>query len=260
MQDSEAYRQKKTFFNKVLTVYGRKAVLEVLQDSALSCHAVHLAESNIHKGIIADIQTLAQSRDIPLKFHTRLELSRISKNGKQDQGVAADIICPSFDTLENFLHSPAASTSVRLLALDGISNPQNLGMIIRSAAAGNIDGIIWSSRGNAALGPLVIKASAGTLYRAPILTCDDLPAALKICREHKIAVCTLEASAPSSLFQYTSKGSAVFVLGNETEGVSRAAREQADTALSIPMRNGVESLNVAVTASLIAFSDALILR
>ncbi len=142
MQDSEAYRQKKSFFDKVLTVYGRKAVLEALQDSALSCHAVHLAESNLHKGIIADIQALAQSRDIPLKFHNRLELSRISKNGKQDQGVAADIICPSFDTLENYLHAPAVSTTLRLLALDGISNPQNLGMIIRSAAAGNIDGII----------------------------------------------------------------------------------------------------------------------
>jgi 23S rRNA (guanosine2251-2'-O)-methyltransferase len=260
MLDSEAYRQKKSFFNKVLTVYGRKAVLEVLQDSALTCHAVHLAETNIYKGIIADIQILAQSRDIPLTFHSRLELSRISKNGKQDQGVAADIICPSFDTLESFLQSPAAPTSARLLALDGISNPQNLGMIIRSAAAGNIDGIIWSSRGNAALGPLVIKASAGTLYRAPILTCEGLPAALKTCRAHKMTVCTLEASAPSSLFQYASKGSTVFVLGNETEGVSRAAREQADTALSIPMRNGVESLNVAVTASLIAFSDALALR
>lgn len=244
----------------MLTVYGRKAVLEVLQDAALSCHAVHLAESNIHKGIIADIQALAQSRDIPIQFHSRLELSRISKNGKQDQGVAADIICPSFDTLEEFLHSTAASISVRLLALDGISNPQNLGMIVRSAAAGNIDGIIWSSRGNAALGPLVIKASAGTLYRAPILTCEDLPSALKLCRAHKIAVCTLEASAPSSLFHYANKGSAVFVLGNETEGVSSSAREQADTALSIPMRNGVESLNVAVTASLIAFSGALVVR
>ena len=257
MQDSEAYRQKKSLFDKVLTVYGRKAVLEVLQDSALTCNGLHLAESNVEKGIVADIRRLAETRSIPVNFHSRLELSRISKNGKQDQGVAIDIVCPSFDTLENFLDSTTPTTPVRLLALDGISNPQNLGMIIRSAAAGSIDGIIWSARGNAALGPLVIKASAGTVYRAPILTCKDLPAALKLCRSHKLAVCTLEASAQSSLFHYANEGSAVFVLGNETEGVSRAAREQADTALSIPMRNGVESLNVAVTASLIAFSGEL---
>jgi 23S rRNA (guanosine2251-2'-O)-methyltransferase len=130
-------------------------------------------------------------------------------------------------------------------------------MILRSAAAGNIDGIIWSRRGNAALGPLVIKASAGTLYRAPLLLCQDLPQALTLCKSTGITVCTLEANARTTLFQYRSETSVVYVLGNETQGVSRAVSAIADTALSIPMRNGVESLNVAVTASLIAFANEL---
>jgi len=254
---NKSYEKKKAFFDRVVTVYGRKSVLEVLQDSGLQCHAVHLADSNIEKGIVGEIRALAESRGIPLNFHSRLELSRISKNGKQDQGVAADIICPSFNTLEHYLLSLPEDSKVRLLALDGIGNPQNLGMILRSAAAGNIDGIIWSRRGNAALGPLVIKASAGTLYRAPLLLCQDLPTALTQCKTAGMDICTLEASARNTLFEYRSNSSIVYVLGNETQGVSRAVSALADTALSIPMRNGVESLNVAVTASLIAFAGDL---
>lgn len=253
----KSYRDKKAFFDRVLTVYGRKSVLEVLQDSSLRCHAVHLADSNIEKGIVTQIMMLAEARGIPLNMHSRIALSRISKNGKQDQGVAADIICPAFNSLQNYLASLPINHAVRLLALDGISNPQNLGMIVRSAAAGNIDGIIWSRRGNAALGPLVIKASAGTLYRAPLLLCQDLPQALSQCKTAGMELCTLEASASRTLFEHQSHSSIVYVLGNETQGVSRAVTALADTPLSIPMRNGVESLNVAVTASLIAFAGDL---
>jgi 23S rRNA (guanosine2251-2'-O)-methyltransferase len=257
MPELESYDQKKAFFERVLTIYGRNAVLEALQDNALLCHCVHLADSNREAGSIGDIRRIAQKRDIPLKMHARSALSRISKNGKQDQGVAADIICPGFQTVDSFLQGLSGERTTRLLALDGITNPQNLGMIIRSAAAGQINGIIWSRRGNAALGPLVIKASAGTLYKAPILICQDLEYALSACRNQGMDVCTLEADASESLFQRQEAKQSVYVLGNESEGVSKAVRKIANRALAIPMNNGVESLNVAVTASLIAYAGTL---
>lgn len=257
MPDQNNYADKKAFFRKMLTVYGRKAVLEVLQDATLSCHAVHLASSNRRDRIIDEIEAIARQRDITLKSHSRAELARISRNGRQDQGVAADIICPDFDSAEEFLSSRLQGPALRLLALDGVTNPQNLGMIIRSAAAGAIDGIIHPGRGNASLGPLVIKASAGTIYRAPMLHCESLTATLRHCQAQGMAVCTLDATAAISLFDYRPNGHCVFILGNESEGVSREVTELADTALSIPMRNGVESLNVAVTAGLVAFSSML---
>ena len=257
MPDTPSYRDKKAFFSKVLTVYGRKPALAALQDEQLQCHALHLASNNRESGIISQLKEHAARRGIPVREHGRAELARISKNGKQDQGVAVDIVCPAFTTLDNYLPSLHQAPARRLLALDGISNPQNLGMIIRSAAAGGVDGIIWSRRGNAALGPLVIKASAGTLYRAPLVTCAELPAALRECRAHGVSICTLAADAPLSLFEYRPAGHCVYVLGNETEGVSAGARELAETALSIPMANGVESLNVAVTASLIAYAGLI---
>ena len=257
MPESGTYDQKKAFYSRVLTVYGRKACLEVLQDTRLQVHGVHLAHSNRETGIIADIRHLAESRDIAIKQHDRDALARISKNGKQDQGVAVDIICPAFNTLEDYLATLLDAPARRLLALDGVTNPQNLGMIIRSAAAGKIDGIIYSRKGNAALGPLVIKASVGTLYRAPLLICQALPQALRQCRDRGIQVCTLQAQASQSLFEYRPQGHCVYVLGNETEGVSKEVEQLADCPLSIPMENGVESLNVAVTASLIAYAPYL---
>jgi 23S rRNA (guanosine2251-2'-O)-methyltransferase len=256
MPESSDYTAKKSFYDRVLTVYGRKPVLETLQNTALTCHAVHLAESNRDSGIVAEIKQRAQSMGVPIKIHSREELARISRNGKQDQGVAVDVLCPLFQNLGDYLAVPTAAPR-RLLALDGITNPQNLGMIIRSAAAGNIDGIILPRKGTAALGPLVIKASAGTVYRAPLLLCSSLPDALKECRSKGAEICALAAGAPLSLFEHAGRGFSVYVLGNETEGVSAEVQALADTALSIPMRNGVESLNVAVTASLIAYGTYL---
>lgn len=257
MPDSPSYQDKKAFFSKVLTVYGRKPALEALQDEQLHCHALHLASNNRESGIISLLRAQAASRGIPIREHSRSELARISKNGKQDQGVAVDIVCPAFTTVEDYLPSLHQSSARRLLALDGISNPQNLGMIIRAAAAGGVDGILWTRRGNAALGPLVIKASAGTLYRAPLVTCSELPATLREFRASGANICTLAADAPLSLFEYQPAGHCVYVLGNETEGVSAGVRELADTALAIPMANGVESLNVAVTAGLIAYAGLI---
>ncbi len=253
----QSYAEKRAFYDRVLTVYGRKPALETLQDTSLQCHALHLADSNRESGIIAEILALAGEREVPVQRHSREQLARISKNGKQDQGVALDVLCPSFNSLQAFLQGLKSASQQRLLALDGITNPQNLGMIIRSAAAGNIDGIIWSRKGNAALGPLVIKASAGTLYRAPLLLCPELTEGLAHCRESGIEVCTLEADATTSLFDHRPAGHCVYVLGNETSGVSDKVSALSNRGLAIPMNNGVESLNVAVTASLIAFANTM---
>ena len=257
MPEQSSYDDKKAFFSRVLTVYGRKPVLEALRDDSLQCHALHLAHSNREAGIIAQIRQQAESRGVPVKQHSREQLARLSKNGKQDQGVAVDIVCGAFRTLDQYLESLGDLPPQRLLALDSISNPQNLGMIIRSATAGQIDAVIWSRKGNAALGPLVIKASAGTLYRAPLLLCPALAEALGECRARGMEICTLAADARLSLFEHRPRGHCIYVLGNETEGVSTAISRLADTPLSIPMNNGVESLNVAITASLIAYAGHL---
>lgn len=250
--DSDAYLDKKRFFNSLLTVYGRKPVLEALQDPATDLYRLHLAESNKSADIIDEMIALAKQKGAEIVYHERQALSRISKNAKQDQGVAADLICRGYQTYEHFLANHTVKPYT-LLALDGINNPQNLGMIIRSACAGNIDGILLPQHGSAQIDPLVIKASAGTVFRAPILRCTTLLAALKDFKLQGTNICSLSSHAKVTLKDYKPQGPCIYVLGNETEGVSGEVDQLCNQRVRIPMNNGVESLNVAVTAALIAF-------
>lgn len=249
--DSEAYRQRKAFYGQMLTIYGRKPVLEALQDNNLAIHRVHIADSNRPHGTMRDILTLAAQRSIELVHHDRRSLSRISKNQSQDQGVAADIQCAGYQDYRLFLRE--RSTPFQLIALENITNPQNLGMIIRSVCASPLDGLLLPTRGCAALSSLVIKASAGTLFKCPILRCENLATALRDIARAGADICALSGQAKQTLGQFQPQSSVVYVLGNETEGVSQDVQRLAHRLLRIPMHNGVESLNVAVTAALIAF-------
>ncbi len=251
-EDSPAYIEKKRFFDSLMTIYGRKTVLEALQDDATYIYRLHLAKSNKPAPILDEIISLAKAKGAEIIYHDRQSLSRISKNAAQDQGVSADLQLRGYQFYDEFLAANKNRT-YSLLALDGIQNPQNLGMIIRSACAGNIDGILLPQKGAAQIDPLVIKASAGTVFRAPLLRCKDLKVALEDFKKVGASVCVLSSHAKVELKNFAPAGSCIYVLGNESEGVSKEIEAISNECVHIPMNNGVESLNVAVTAALIAF-------
>jgi len=251
MENSSAYNEKKKNFERLITVYGRNVVLETLEEKDVRITKVHMADSNKTDGVITKILSLCEKREVEVVYHSKQALSRISKNAKQDQGVAADIEANSYLSAEDFLKTQ--TQSYRYIALDSVHNPQNLGMIIRSVAAGFVDGIILPKKGSAKISPLVIKASAGTLFKTRILYCDDLEKSLPDFKKDGADIYALSSHAKESLFDLTLGEKTVFVLGNESEGVSKAVEILANKTLSIPMRNGVESLNVAVTAALLAY-------
>ena len=238
---------------KLLTIYGRKPVLEALQDPTLQLFRLHLADSNKSADIIRDIKQLAKSRSIDIQIHDKLALSRISKNSQQDQGVALDIHMPGFMTDTDFLHNYREKI-FQLIAVEGVTNPQNLGMIIRSVCASPLTGLLLPNKGCAKLDALVIKASAGTLFKSKIVKCEDLTETLSAMKKMNTEICLLDSHSGISLFKYRPAGSVVYVLGNETSGVSANIKKTTTQTLNIPMHNGVESLNVAITAALVAFS------
>lgn len=252
MSDSEAYRAKKAHFDQLLTVYGRKPVLEAIADGSLQPERLHLSKNNRSAEILEEIRSWADKRNIEIRIHEPAALARISKNAKQDQGVALDIRCPNHQQIVDFLAN--LPERFRLIALDGITNPQNLGMIIRSVAASPADALLISKKDSPKLSPLVIKASAGTLFRAPIIHSQTLVEALTALSEQGAQICVLDSNATSSFEAFSTQGRVVYVLGNETEGVSEDIQSLANHRLSIPMNRGVESLNVAVTAALVSFS------
>lgn len=249
-------------FGKILTIYGRKPVLEALQDRSLQLYSLHLADSNKAAPILDEMKQLAAQRQLRIQHHSKLALSRISRNSQQDQGVALDIHLPGFQTWKEFSNTHITTSgkkrlTFQLVAVDGITNPQNLGMIIRSVCASGMDGLLLPENGCARLDALVIKASAGTLFRTPIIRCKDLAECLQSAASQGVDICLLDSNARESLFEQDFSRASIFILGNESSGPSDRIRLLATRSIAIPLKNRVESLNVAVAAALVCFTSAM---
>ncbi len=236
----------------MITLYGRKTVLEVLKDPGIDVHCLHIAESNRKDGIIIEIIGNAQSRSIPIKTHNRAALSRISRNQRQDQGVAIDLAAPRYQPLDTLVEA-----SGDWLLLDRVTNPQNLGMILRSVAGAPIAGIILPARGGAKIDPLVYKASAGCLLHADIRLADDPIDALRYVRNLGFETVAMTGTGATPISQLAPDTPRVFVLGNETTGISDELQQECDKKVNIPLNAAVESLNVSIVAALIAYRSVL---
>jgi 23S rRNA (guanosine2251-2'-O)-methyltransferase len=238
-----------------ITVYGRKPVLEALIDAALTIDKVVIAEY-AHGDTVQEILDAAARRRVPVQRMSAHRVKVLAGNGRHDQGVLADVVAPSMRPLDSALDqlgSPAA-----VLVLDAITNPANVGMILRTATAAGINGVVLPRRGVPAIDPLVIKASAGVAFHAPVLRSATAEQACAALRTAGFAVFGLSGSAPGavSLFDDPPPSRVAYVLGNETNGISPAIAAWLTGWVGIPMAGGVESLNVASAAAVVCFDWA----
>lgn len=237
--------------DRFLTLYGRKPALEVLEDPDAHVARVFVAQ-RARGGIVDRILEAARERGVPVERVSAQRVSRISKRPKQDQGVAVDVEARAMQPLAAFL--AAAPDTARLLALDGVTTPANVGMILRSATVLGLDGVIVPRRGVPAIGPLVIKASAGVAFRAPILRCERIDDGLSDAKLAGFCVYGLADGGTEELSQITVRPRSVFVLGNETEGIGEAVAPLLDARVRIPMAREGDSLNVATAAAIVAYA------
>jgi 23S rRNA (guanosine2251-2'-O)-methyltransferase len=233
-----------------ITVYGRMPVQEVLTDPELTVDKLVVADS-AGGGSLERLLRLAGERGVPVERASAHRVKVLAGNGKHDQGVIADVVAPGLRNLEEFVEQCPADA--RVLVLDGVTNPGNVGMIIRTATAAGLTGIVVPSAGSAALGPLVIKASAGVAYRASIVRCRQAAEAVRRLRDAGFTTYGLAGSATTDLYGAEFGGRCAFVLGNETDGMTAEVSGLVDRPLSIPMAGGVDSLNVASAAAVVCF-------
>lgn len=234
-----------------ITVYGRRPVLEVLADPTLEIDKIVLA-TNAAGAFSQEILRRAVDRSVPVVREPPERVTRLSRNGRHDQGVVADVRAVGLAPLTEWVEALRGDRRT-VLVLDGVTNPANVGMILRTATAAGLDGVVLPRRGTADLGPLVIKASAGVAFRAPILRAATIEQALDELTHAGFTLVALAADAPLSVFDATFGVRTALVLGSESEGVTAQARPWIHEWVSIPMANGVESLNVASAAAVVAF-------
>jgi 23S rRNA (guanosine2251-2'-O)-methyltransferase len=237
--------------DRFITVYGRNPVHEALLDEALEVDKVVLAEGARGEGS-SQIRRAAQRRGLSIQSASADRVKKLAGNGRQDQGVFADVVAPRMLPLEVALDEGAATLRT-VLVLDGITTPANVGMILRSATAAGVDGIVVPRRGVASLDPLVVKASAGVAFRAPILKTFTALEAVTALRSHGFHVVGLDADGEDDLFTAHLPEPVAFVLGSETAGLGTDIAPLVDSWVSIPMAADVESLNVSAAAAVVCF-------
>jgi 23S rRNA (guanosine2251-2'-O)-methyltransferase len=234
-----------------ITVYGRKPVLEALDDTSLRVDKVILAEGLRGEPVRA-ILDAARDRDVPVQRASAHRVKVIAGNGRHDQGVVADVVAPRMAPVAEFVDALAPGAPAAVLVLDRLTNPANVGMILRSATAAGLDGVLLPRRGLPAIDPLVVKASAGVAFRAPVLRSATVEEGCAALADAGFSLYGLDAGG-DSLLDAPLPDRVALVLGNETDGLSDSVRPLLADLLAIPMHGGVESLGVASAGAVAAF-------
>ena len=237
-------------------VEGRQAVRALLAARRRRVKDVWMAEEAEAAPILAEIRDLAEEARVPIRAVPR---GRLDAEARTDapQGVLAHAVALAEVDLEALTRPARDGTKPFLLALDGITDPHNLGALLRSAEAAGATGVVLPRHRAAHVTPTVAKAAAGAIEYLPMAVVPGLPNALSVLQHQGVWTVGLDADASDSLFDLTLASEPVaLVMGAEGRGLSRLVRQRCDVVVAIPQRGATPSLNVAAAATLACFEVA----
>jgi 23S rRNA (guanosine2251-2'-O)-methyltransferase len=228
---------------------GRNPVAEALR-AEIPANALYVAVGLDSDERITEAIRLAADRGLPILEVSRGEIDRRT-GGIMHQGIALQVPPFAYAELPDLLDIVAQSTTTPLLvALDGVTDPRNLGAVIRSAVAFGAQGVILPTRRSAGVTATAWRTSAGTAARIPVAQVNNLVRALKDCQKAGLSVAGLDADGEITIDELPFAADAlVIVVGSEGRGLSRLVGETCDVRVSIPMSEQAESLNASVAAA-----------
>ncbi len=237
-------------------VAGRNSVVEALR-AEMPVNAVYVAEGAERDGRLREIFRVAADRGISLLEVARVELDRIT-DGAVHQGIAARVPVYEYAHPDELLERAAqAEEPALIVALDSVTDPRNLGAVVRSAAGFGAHGVLVPERRSAGMTPSAWKSSAGAAARLPVAQATNLTRQLKAYQQAGCMVIGLAADGEVSLPALElADGPLVVVVGSEGGGLSRLVAETCDQLVSIPMASDLESLNAGVAASVALYAIA----
>ncbi|MGV0851219.1 23S rRNA (guanosine(2251)-2'-O)-methyltransferase RlmB [Mycolicibacterium phlei] len=240
--------QKKTDDTEM--VLGRNPVVECLR-AGVPATALYVALGAEADERLTESVQLAADAGISILEVQRHELDRLSANGLH-QGVALQVPPYDYAHPDDLLSAATADASPPLLvALDNISDPRNLGAIVRSVAAFGGHGVLIPQRRSASVTAVAWRTSAGAAARLPVARATNLTRALKSWADSGLQIVGLDAGGDTTVDELDGTGPIVVVVGSEGKGLSRLVRETCDAVVSIPMAGPTESLNASVAAGVV---------
>ncbi|MGV0815733.1 23S rRNA (guanosine(2251)-2'-O)-methyltransferase RlmB [Mycolicibacterium boenickei] len=241
-------RHKKTDDTEL--VLGRNPVVECLR-AKVPATALYVALGAEADERLTESVQLAADRGISILEVQRHDLDRMSSNGLH-QGLALQVPPYNYAHPDDLLKAARDSGEPALMvALDNISDPRNLGAIVRSVAAFGGHGVVIPQRRSASVTAVAWRTSAGAAARTPVARATNLTRTLKSYADAGLQIVGLDAGGDTSLDELEGTGPMIVVVGSEGKGLSRLVRETCDAVVSIPMAGPTESLNASVAAGVV---------
>lgn len=233
------------------TIEGRNPVLEALKAGReIDKLIVQKGEKN---GSIIEILRLARERHIPISEVERGKIESMAETGGH-QGVIAVCAAHTYASVEEMLRRAEEIGEAPFLVIcDRITDPHNLGSILRTANCAGVHGVIIPKHDSVTLNATVAKTSAGAIEFTPVAKVTNLARTIDDLKAKNIWVYGADGSGENSIYQTDFSGGVALVIGSEGEGISRLVREKCDALVKIPMKGEITSLNASVAAALMMY-------
>lgn len=230
---------------------GRNAVTEALS-AGRTIDKLFVADGDTDKAL-ARICAMAKEAGAVVVPTDRRKLDFMSATGAH-QGVIAMVAAHAYASIEDILQKAADAGEAPLIVIcDELSDPHNLGAIIRTAECAGAHGVIIPKRRSVGLTAVVGKASAGALEYMLVARVSNITAAMDTLKKAGVWVCGTAAEGDTSLYKADLKGPTAIVIGNEGQGMSRLVSERCDFKVSIPMKGSISSLNASAAAAILLY-------
>jgi len=229
-------------------VSGRNAVLEALRAAVPATELIVARSIDVDDRVAESLQ-LALHHQLPIREVHRAELEGINANS---QGIILAIKPYQYSSFQEI--AERANHPILIVALDGVTDPRNLGAIVRSAAAFGAAGVVMTERRAAAMTASAWKSSSGAAARLPVAQVTNMARTIEDAKKLGCFVIGLDGESDETLSgMKVAKENVMVVVGSEGKGLSRLVREKCDLVVSIPMRATTESLNASVATSIALF-------
>ena len=237
---------KKTTF----LIVGKHAVLEALKNPSRKIERVFLTE-DAQKKLNKENQNLNLFKKINVFYKSRRELDNLcGRDETAHQGLIAEVEQLDEITLKEFIIKNK-SNNINILALEEVTDPRNIGSIIRSAVAFNIDGIIVKERSFPSKSKLLYKSASGGVEYIKIFKVANINTALKFLKTKEFWVSAFDISAEKDFTKNNWKGKNVLLFGSEGYGIKANTLKNSDFRFKVKMNNNIESLNISNTVSVV---------
>ena len=230
---------------------GRNAVIEALR-AGTAIDKIYLAKGDTDSAL-GHIANTARANGVVVVNADRRKLDEMSRTHAH-QGVIAVAAVREYASIEDIFQRAEEQGEAPLIVLcDELSDPHNLGAVIRTAECAGAHGVVIPKRRSAGLTAIVAKTSAGAVSHIPVARVPNLTALMKELQKRGVWIFGAEMNGTTSLYEADLKGPAAIVIGSEGSGMSRLVAETCDFTVSIPMKGKINSLNASAAAAILLY-------